>query len=90
VASVVSPMSLPDQKLFGSIDVGCRMRSVLTLVILGILTFLMVLLVQGDGPGSQDVLFGISRHHGVNGGDLPVLGAWLVGVAATVTLHFRR
>lgn len=66
-----------------------RMRVVAVLINVAVLAFLAVMLIQGDGPGSQDVLFGISRQHGVNGGDLPVLGVVVLGILATLILYLR-
>ncbi|WP_137293702.1 hypothetical protein [Nocardioides dongxiaopingii] len=57
-----------------------RADRVLLGVVVLVLTALSLLLVKGDGPGSGEMLLGITRQNGVNSGDLPIIGLWLVGV----------
>lgn len=43
------------------------------------LTGLAVALVAGHHPWDGPELFGITETHGVNLGDLPIIGAWIAG-----------
>lgn len=65
------------------------MRIVLVVLQVLVITALAALLVQGDGPGSHETVLTITRDHGVNAGDLPVAGLWLLGVGASL-LSLRR
>jgi hypothetical protein len=47
-----------------------------------VITGLTFALLAGHGPWAGRELFAISRAHGVNVGDLPVIGAWVVGSGA--------
>lgn len=65
------------------------MRRDLALVVAAALTGLMMLLIAGHGPWAGDVIWSLGDGHGLNSGDLPVLGLWVVGMAATVLLARR-
>ena len=65
------------------------MRRELALVVAAAMTGLMVLLIAGHGPWSGTVIWVISPTHGLNSGDLPVLGLWAVGMVATAMLARR-
>jgi hypothetical protein len=45
-----------------------------------ILTSLMVMSLAGHTPWDGTVLLAITATHGVHEGDVPVLGAWLLGL----------
>jgi hypothetical protein len=66
-----------------------RADRVLLGVVVLVLTALSLLLVKGDGPGSGEMLLGITRQNGVNSGDLPIIGLWLVGVGCCGALWRR-
>jgi hypothetical protein len=52
------------------------------LVVAASLTVLALLLIADHGPWSGPHLITITPEHGLNLGDVPVLGIWLVGVVA--------
>ena len=41
----------------------------------GVLTLLTLLLLAGHGPWAGPVIWAVSPYHGLNVGDLPVIGA---------------
>ena len=49
-------------------------------VIGGVLTVLMILLVEGHGPWAGHEILEFSPDHGVNDGDVPIVAAWLLGL----------
>ena len=53
------------------------------------LSALTVLLLAGHGPWSGEVLVSVTRHHGLNVGDLPVLAIWAIGTTACALLWQR-
>lgn len=57
-------------------------RAALALIAAGTSTLLMLLLIAGHGPWSGATIWDVTENHGINVGDLPVLGLWLVGLAA--------
>ena len=61
----------------------------LALVVAGVITVLAVLLIAGHGPWAGPTLVALSARHGLNVGDVPVLGLWLVGLGACVLLARR-
>lgn len=65
------------------------MRRVLALLVAAVLTTLMVLLIAGHGPWAGEVIWEVSSTHGLNSGDLPVLGLWLLGMGAAALLGRR-
>jgi hypothetical protein len=64
-----------------------RLASAITVA--STLTVLFGLLLVGEGPGSEATRLAISHHHGLNSRGLPLLGAWAVGLFATVRLYQR-
>lgn len=66
------------------------MRRELAIVVAASLTGLMLLLIAGHGPWSGRTIWGVSESHGLNLGDLPVLGLWVVGMVALVLLGRSR
>lgn len=62
----------------------------LILAVEGILTALAVALVIGHGPLAGDSVLVVTYNHGINSGDLPVLGAWLVATCFLATLWVRE
>lgn len=66
------------------------MRRDLAVVVAAALTGLTMMLIAGHGPWAGDVLWAVSGSHGLNVGDLPVLGLWAVGMVATVLLGRSR
>lgn len=65
------------------------MRRELAIVVAAALTGLMMLLIAGHGPWAGEVIFKVAPTHGINSGDLPVIGLWLVGMAGVVLLARR-
>ncbi|MEI5671629.1 MULTISPECIES: hypothetical protein [unclassified Nocardioides] len=65
------------------------MRRELAIVVAACLTGLMMLLIAGHGPWAGSVIWRVSPGHGLNNGDLPVLGLWIVGMGAVVLLARR-
>jgi hypothetical protein len=65
------------------------LRRFLVALVAIILTGLALALVAGHGPWAGRELIDISASHGINEGDLPVLGAWVVGMVACVLLWRR-
>ncbi|WP_244930178.1 hypothetical protein [Nocardioides sp. W7] len=59
------------------------MRRDLAFVVAAALTGLMMLLIAGHGPWAGDVIWAFGDGHGLNNGDLPVLGLWVIGMVAT-------
>ena len=56
-------------------------------VLLGaVLTLLTLLLLAGHGPWAGSVIWALSSYHGLNMGDLPVLGAYVIGLGCCVWL----
>ncbi len=55
----------------------------------GVITALTLLLIAGHGPWAGEVLVTVSGSHGLNNGDLPVLGLWLAGIAGCAALVRR-
>ncbi|WP_134766791.1 hypothetical protein [Nocardioides sp. 1609] len=66
-----------------------RANRVLLGVVVLVLTVLSLMLVKGDGPGSGEMLLAVTRQNGVNSGDLPIIGLWLVGVGCCGALWRR-
>ena len=62
----------------------------LILVVQLVLTGLAVALVLGHGPWAGDELVAVTRSHGVNTGDIPVLAAWLVTTVCLMALWRRQ
>lgn len=62
------------------------MRAVLSLLVMGVLTGLMLLLIAGHGPWAGRVLWDISPNHGINSGDIPVFGLWTIGMVGLLLL----
>jgi hypothetical protein len=62
------------------------MRRELAVVVAAALTGLMLLLIAGHGPWAGDPIWDFGGSHGLNQGDLPVIGLWLVGMAGVVLL----
>jgi hypothetical protein len=46
------------------------------------LSALALLLIAGHGPWAGPTLIDVSQGHGLNVGDVPVLGAWVAGLVA--------
>ena len=65
------------------------MRPALALLALAALSGLAVLLVLGHGAWSGPTLWRLTATHGVNVGDLAVLGAWATGCASVLALARR-
>jgi hypothetical protein len=63
---------------------------VLIAVVVVSLTGLEVALLAGHGPWAGPELFKISETHGVNLGDLPVVAAWIIGMACCGGLWRRQ
>ncbi|NHC23852.1 hypothetical protein G6553_11795 [Nocardioides sp. IC4_145] len=61
----------------------------LAIVLAEVVSILCVLLIAGHGPWAGPVLLGLSEDHGLNAGDVPVLGLWLLGLAACAGLWRR-
>lgn len=53
-----------------------------TVIVSGVLSLLAVLLLVGHGPWAGPRLVRLTGSHGLNVGDVPVLAAWGVGIAA--------
>lgn len=62
------------------------MRRELALVVGLALTGLTALLIAGHGPWAGSTLWTVGGTHGLNQGDLPVLGLWAVGMVGLVLL----
>ncbi|GAA4673106.1 hypothetical protein [Nocardioides nanhaiensis] len=63
------------------------MRRPVVLLLAGVLTVLTLLLLAGHGPWAGETLWAINgTTHGLNDGDVPVLVAWAVGMAACAYL----
>lgn len=62
---------------------------ILIVGVAGILSVFALTLMYGDGPGSGEVIWAPSAHHGVNSGDVPIIVAWAIGLVACGVL-FRR
>ncbi len=62
------------------------MRRGVVLLLAGVLTMLTLLLLAGHGPWAGPVIWTISPDHGLNVGDLPVLGAYVIAVGCCAWL----
>jgi hypothetical protein len=65
-------------------------RSLAAAVVAAALTLLTLLLIAGHGPWAGPTVLQVSQGHGLNLGDVPVLGAWLVGLVAVHWLDGPR
>ncbi|MCR6032167.1 hypothetical protein GGQ22_12040 [Nocardioides sp. zg-579] len=61
----------------------------LAVVLAEVVSILCVILIAGHGPLAGPVLIELSADHGLNLGDIPVLGLWLLGLAACGELWRR-
>ena len=66
------------------------MRSFLVLCLFGTLSALTLLLLAGHGPWAGHVLWALDPAHGLNTGDLPVLGLWAIGSLCCAALLRRE
>lgn len=66
------------------------MRPALALLVMAALTALMGLLIAGHGPWAGEVIWAVSPQHGLNRGDLPVIGFWAVGMVGALALGLWR
>lgn len=57
------------------------------LIVLSALTFA---LIAGHGPWAGEEVVAVTRDHGLNSGDIPILAFWLVGVLCCLGLWRRR
>ena len=62
------------------------MRSGVVGLLAGVLTLLTLLLLAGHGPWAGPVIWALSPYHGLNVGDLPVIGAYVIGLGCCVWL----
>jgi hypothetical protein len=62
----------------------------LVVIVAIVLTGLAVLLVAGHGPWAGHEIVAFSHTHGLNTGDIPVLGGWVVGMACCWRLWPRK
>ncbi|MBC9735617.1 hypothetical protein [Nocardioides marmotae] len=58
----------------------------LALVLAGVLTALTGLLIAGHGPWAGPPVLALSPSHGLNLGDIPVLGLWGLGLLGCAAL----
>ncbi|MDN4174496.1 hypothetical protein QWY28_16165 [Nocardioides sp. SOB77] len=61
----------------------------LVLVLAGVLSVLTSLLIAGHGPWAGPTVLKLSPNHGLNLGDIPVLGLWALGMGACAALARR-
>ena len=62
------------------------MQRAVVVVLVGVLTLLTLLLLAGHGPWAGPVVWELSSDHGLNRGDVPVVAAYLVGLACCASL----
>lgn len=62
-----------------------------TLALLWVITSLLtLLLIAGHGPWAGRVILRVSQDHGLNSGDVPVLGLWVLGTICCLTLAAHK
>jgi hypothetical protein len=66
------------------------LNRVLIAAVMVTLTGLAAALLAGHGPWAGPELFAFSETHGVNLGDLPVVAAWIIGMACCWGLWRRE
>ena len=59
-------------------------------ILLGILSALTLLLLAGHGPWAGSTIWRIDAAHGINAGDVPVFGMWLLGSVLCLSLLRRE
>ena len=64
-------------------------RFLMVVLLLGVLSALTLLLLAGHGPWSGDTIWRLDENHGLNSGDVPVLGMWAIGAALSLGLLRR-
>ena len=66
------------------------MRAFLVLCLFGILSALTLLLLARHGPWAGQVIWELDSAHGLNTGDVPVLGLWGAGSLCCLALLWQE
>ncbi|MBB6628471.1 hypothetical protein H5V45_14195 [Nocardioides sp. KIGAM211] len=66
------------------------MRAFLVVCLFGIISALTLLLLAGHGPWAGHTIWRMDAAHGMNVGDIPVLGMWGIGSLFCLVLLWRE